>query len=198
VYTVLPVNRTTGDDQETNEHNIYNLQLSQNPDSHFSGLPIPSFPILPIPILLNFQFPFSGAPPSRFSALPIAMCRVPNSNFSGIPITELPITVFPIYQLTCSQVSNTYLFYLPDSVFSNSHLLPLPRIRSSSRSKLRRPRHFRKFGVHCVTGRSLLLCEIRSTLRSKLRRPRHSRNFGVHCAPCQQNDPNRGGLGVAH
>ena len=28
--------------------------------------------------------------------------------------------------------------------------------------------------------------------------PRPYRKFGVHCAPCQQNDPNRGGLGVAH
>ena len=39
--------------------------------------------------------------------------------------------------------------------------------------------------------------ENRSTLRSKLRCPRPYRKFGVHCAPWQQNDPNRGGLGVA-
>ena len=36
------------------------------------------------------------------------------------------------------------------------------------------------------------------TLRSKLKCTRSSSMFGIHCTPCQQNDPNRGCVGVAH
>ena len=125
------------------------------------------------------------------------------------PCQTQPFPVFAMAGPTKREWSTPWAAQLP----APRHVRCLWRIRSIALLILGDQAHQQCNVFPCLGSRPLKNCmsghpltskskgrtpENRSTLRSKLRRKRSSGKFGVHWTPCQQNDPNRGGLGVAH
>ena len=136
-------------------------------------------------------------------------CAAPAANFSPEPCQTQPFPVFAMAGPTKREWSTPWAAQL----LAPRHVRCLWHIRSIALLILgdqahqqcnvflclgNRPLKSYMFGLPLTSKSKGRTPENRSTLRSKLRCTRFSRKFGVHWAPCQQNDPNRGGLGVAH